>query len=251
MNSHTPLSMNRRDFLARAAAAAAAPLLANSGWASASDKLVKPRGKAEHCIFIWLGGGMSQIDTFDPKRRGNSKGTPKVAGSDYAAIDTAVPGVQFTEHLSKVASVADRMTVVRTVNHHVIDEHAFATNIVHTGRMISDSVIYPSIGSIVAHERGAANPEVPAYMLMGYPNVSRGPGFLCARHGYVYLIDTESGPAGFTRPEWVDTDRAARRQQLLKPVANSVPSGSSIADYEAAQAEADRKSTRLNSSHSR
>ncbi|RYD73081.1 MAG: DUF1501 domain-containing protein, partial [Verrucomicrobiaceae bacterium] len=239
MNSQMSLNMNRREFFLRAAAAAAAtPLLGNAGWAAGLDNAVMPRGKAEHCIFIWLGGGMSQIDTFDPKKRGDSKSTPKVPGSDYAAIDTAVPGVQFTEHLSKVARVADRMTVVRTVNHHVIDEHAFATNIVHTGRMISDSVIYPSIGSIVAHERGAANPEVPAYMLMGYPNVSRGPGFLGARHGYVYLIDTESGPAGFTRPEWVDSDRAARRQQLLKPVRSNASGESSIADYEAAQAEA-------------
>ena len=49
-----------------------------------------PKGKAEHVIFIWLGGGMAQIDTFDPKRRGDSKASPKVAGSEYAAIDTAV-----------------------------------------------------------------------------------------------------------------------------------------------------------------
>ena len=49
---------------------------------------------------------------------------------------------------------------------------------VHTGRMVSGTVTYPSIGSIVAHQRGAASPDVPAYMLIGYPNVSRGPGFL-------------------------------------------------------------------------
>ena len=238
MNNQTPLSMNRRDFIARAAAAAATPFLASTGLAAATQASVMPRGKAEHCIFIWLGGGMSQVDTFDPKRRGNPKSNPKVAGSDYAAIDTAVPGVQFTEHLSKCARLAERMTAVRTVNHHVIDEHAFATNLVHTGRMISDSVIYPAIGSIVAHERGAANPDVPAYMLMGYPSVSRGPGFLGARDGYVYLTDTESGPAGFTRPEWVNQDRAARRQRLLQPMADQVPSDSAVADYELAQTEA-------------
>ncbi|MHA3775062.1 DUF1501 domain-containing protein [Verrucomicrobiota bacterium sgz303538] len=238
MNSQTPSSMNRREFLMHAAAAAATPILTGTGLAAAPESPAMPRGKAEHCIFIWLGGGMSQIDTFDPKKRGNPKATPKVAGSDYASIDTAVPGVQFTEHLSKVARLAERMTVVRTVNHHVIDEHAFATNLVHTGRMISGSVIYPSIGSVVAHERGAANPDVPAYMLMGFPNVSRGPGFLGARHGYIYLVDTESGPAGFTRPDWVNADRAARRQQLLKAMTNGIPYDSSMADYEQAQMEA-------------
>lgn len=231
--------MNRRDFIHRTAALAGVPLLShNSLGTTMADNNPLPRGKAEHCIFIWLGGGMSQIDTFDPKRRGNPKASPKTAGSDYAAIDTAVPGVQFTEHLGKMARVADRMTVVRTVNHQVVDEHAFATNLVHTGRLISGSVTYPSIGSIIAHQRGAANPDVPAYMLVGLPNPARGPGFLGAKHGYVYLVDAESGPAGFTRPEWVNMDRAARRQALLKPLLNRAPAESTTGDYEQAQVEA-------------
>ena len=140
-----------------------------------------PKGKAEHVIFIWLGGGMAQIDTFDPKRRGDSKASPKVAGSEYAAIDTAVPGVQFCEHLPQTAKLADRLTVMRTINHKVVDEHAFATNFVHTGRPISGSITYPSVGSITSHVLGAVDPKVPPYMLIGYPNVSRGPGYLGAK----------------------------------------------------------------------
>jgi len=234
----TVSSMSRRRFLQSAAALAAAPCLNRLSHAADGLTTAPIRGKAEHCIFIWLGGGMAQIDTFDPKKRGNPKSTPKEAGSDYAAIDTVVPGVRFTEHLARTAQVADRLTVVRTVNHHVIDEHAFATNLVHTGRLISGSVIYPSIGSVISHERGAANPEVPAYMLIGLPNVSRGPGFLGAKHGYVYLVDTASGPAGFSRPEWVDSNRAARRQELLQPLLEQAPAGTGVADYEQAQSEA-------------
>lgn len=231
--------MNRRHFLrnstgllATGAALDPASLLANA------SAISMPKGKAEHCIFIWLGGGMAQIDTFDPKRRGNPKASPKVAGSDYDSIETTVPGVNFCEHLGRTAKLAERLTVVRTVNHHVIDEHAFATNIVHTGRMISGSVTYPSIGSIVAHERGAASSDVPAYMLIGYPNVSRGPGFLGAKAGFVYLTDTESGPAGFSRPDDVDAERAARRQALLQPLQRGVPGDSVIAQYREAQSEA-------------
>lgn len=234
MNTTLTRHLSRRRFLQQSAAFAAAPLL--PGLVKAAAPM--PVGKAEHCIFIWLGGGMAQVDTFDPKRRGNPKASPKVAGSDYAAIDTSVPGVQFTEHLPQLARMAERMTVVRTVNHHVVDEHAFATNLVHTGRMISGTVIYPSIGSIVAQQRGAADPDVPAYMLMGFPSVSRGPGFLGARHGYVYLTDTESGPAGFTRPEWVNMDRTARRQALLKPLLEKAPEGTMAGEYEEAQREA-------------
>jgi hypothetical protein len=229
---------SRRHFLKTAAAAGAsfpaAALLSNGS----EGKAPLPKGKAENCIFIWLGGGMAQIDTFDPKRRGNPKASPKVAGSDYASIDTAVPGVKFCEHLHRSARLADRMTAIRSINHHVIDEHAFGTNFVHTGRMISGSVTYPSIGSIVAHERGAIGEDVPAYMLIGYPNVSRGPGFLGAKAGFVYLVDTDSGPAGFSRPEGIDRERAIRRQHLLEPVANRINDDSILAQYRASQQEA-------------
>ena len=238
MHTSSSLHLSRREFLRHATAFAATPLL--SRMTHAAEPVPLPMGKAEHCIFVWLGGGMAQIDTFDPKRRGSPKASPKVAGSDYAAMDTAVPGVQFTEHLPKLARLAERMTVVRSVNHHVVDEHAFATNLVHTGRMISGSTIYPSIGSVVIQQRGAVNPDVPAYMLMGLPNVSRGPGFLGARHGYVYLLDTESGPSGFSRPEWVNMDRVARRQALLKPLLDHAPVDSMTGEYEQAQREAMR-----------
>ncbi len=220
--------MNRRNFLAASAALGVAPRLTAAP---------APKGKAEHCVFVWLGGGMGQVDTFDPKAKGVNKGTPKKAGSLYDSIPSAVSGVRVCEHLPKIAPLMDRITAVRTVNHSVIDEHAFATNLVHTGRTLSGTVTYPSIGSIVAHQRGATNPDVPAYLLIGYPNVSRGPGFLGTRHGYVYLTDTAAGPAGFTRPAHVNPDRAAAREKLLKSLDRG-ETGSAVAEYEAAQAEA-------------
>lgn len=226
--------MNRREFLGSTAALGA--LAATGPQVLAAP--ATPRGKAEHCIFIWLGGGMGQIDTFDPKVKGINKGTNKKAGSLYDSIPTTVSGVRVSEHMPKLANIMDRVTAVRTVNHSVIDEHAFATNIVHTGRMLSGTVTYPSIGSIVANQRGPVTSDVPAYMLIGYPNVSRGPGFLGAKAGYVYLTDTEAGPAGFTRPAHVNADRAATRQQLLAPLAGKAATGSTIADYADAQASA-------------
>jgi hypothetical protein len=224
--------MNRRDFLASSAALAASPALARAAGPAT------PKGKAEACIFVWLGGGMAQIDTFDPKAKGVNKGTPKKAGSLYDSIPTAVRGVRVCEHLAKTADLMDRVTAVRTVNHKVIDEHAFATNLVHTGRPTSGNAVYPSVGSIVAHQRGAADAKVPPYILIGYPNVSRGPGFLGPKAGYVYLTDTHAGPAGFTRPLDVDAGRAANRRKLLEAAGHARPAGSAVAEYEAARAEA-------------
>ena len=225
--------MKRRRFLQTAAAA---PLAAAG--LRASNIFAMPKGKAEHCIFIWLGGGMAHMDTFDPKALGDPKGSPKKAGSAYPGIDTAVPGVQVCEHLPKTARLMEHITAVRTVNHNIINEHAIATNFVHTGRQISGNTMYPSMGSIVAHQRGAANPNVPAYMLIGYPSPSRGPGFLGAKYGNIYLTDTTSGPSGFTRPADVTSQRVSARSKLLAPLQERVARDSLMADYETAQREA-------------
>jgi hypothetical protein len=108
--------------------------------------------------------------------------------------------------------------------------------------MIGGNVTYPSIGSLVAHTRGAGTSDVPAYMLIGYPNVSRGPGFLGARASYVYLTDTETGPSGFSRPAAVDASRAHAREVLLKGLVGDSPSGTSLASYRQAQEQALRLS---------
>lgn len=225
---------NRRSFLAAGAAAGCS--LASSQLASASDKLHGKHlsGKAEHVISIWLGGGMGQIDTFDPKRRGDPK--KKLAGSYYDSIDTAVPDVRVCEHLPKLAGLMDRVTAVRSVHHEVIDEHAAATNRMHTGRPISGTVTYPSLGSIVAHERGAASDGAPPYVLIGYPNVTRGPGFLGTRDSYLYLTDTSQGPAGLTRPDGITPQSQSRREKLLAVLRrNADPTTDQrLLDYDAA-----------------
>ncbi len=207
--------MNRRHFLTRTALATGALALPRLSIANALAPAA-PRGKAEHCIFVWLGGGSSQIDTFDAKKiKGDGK---KVAGCYYDAIETAIPDALFCEHLPRLAKLGEHLIPVRTVNHNVIDEHAAATNRMHTGRLPSGSVVYPSIGSIVAHQRKAAMDGVPAYIVMGYPSATRGPGFLGPKAGYVYLTDTRSGPAGLSLPPDISSDRAARRRSLLATV---------------------------------
>jgi hypothetical protein len=200
-------------------------------------------GKAEACILLWLGGGAAQLDTFDPKRRGDGK---KVAGSYYDAIPTAQRDVQVCEHLRGLADRLDRCAIIRSLHHKIIDEHGAATNLLHTGRPVSETIAYPSLGSIVSRERGPGGDGVPAYVVIGYPNVSRGPGFLGSKHGYIYLTDTESGPGGLTPPSSVDPARRERRERLLETFRSdfraSHPDEPSVADYVAASREAARLS---------
>lgn len=241
MKNHTA---NRRQFLsvtgAGLSAAALGPLM---GRTLASESETPPMGKAKHCIMIWLSGGASQIDTWDPKGRGDAKtGKP---GTYYDKIDTAIPGVQVCEHLSRCAKILDRFNILRTVNHDVINEHAAATNRMHTGRRTRGTVMYPSIGSIVAYQKGSLAESIPAYVLIGYPSPSRGPGFLGPDGGYVYLTDTKSGPKGFTPPQHLSSSRLDRRHALLarqREFYLEKSGGNAIANYEALVSEALRLS---------
>src|SRR5215211_6413820 len=134
MNGNSEL-LSRRRFLRKAGQVScglgAISLSPHLYAAKKKDDIEYPKGKAEHCIFIWLGGGAAHLDTWDPKRKGDGR---KVPGSAYDAIDTAIPGVKVCEHLKNCAKVLDRFVLIRTVNHNVIDEHAAATNRLHTGR---------------------------------------------------------------------------------------------------------------------
>lgn len=212
---------HRRNFIKHSVATAASGALAlssgallKSANANEDDSPKKlPRGKAKHCIFIWLGGGACHLDTWDPKRVGDPKA--RKAGSAYRAVDTAIPNVQVCEHLKNIAPLMDRGVIVRSVNHSVIDEHAAATNQMHVGRPPTGTTIYPSIGSVVAHEKPPTNEAIPPYVVMGYPSATRGPGFLGAKHGYIYLTNTSAGPAGLKRPRDISDDRQNRREKLL------------------------------------
>lgn len=200
----------RRDFH-RLAATGAMSLSTGTAWAAAPATTL---GKAEACVMLWLGGGMCHVDTFDPKPLGDPKANK--AGSAYPSITTAIPGVNVCQHLARTAQLLDRAVLLRSLSHPLKVDHADSTNLVKTGRITSGTVIYPSLGSLISHERGRREDGVPPYIVMGYPNVTRGPGFLGSQYGYLYLTDPAAGPTGLRRPHNVDGSRQRRRLQLLE-----------------------------------
>jgi hypothetical protein len=229
------LFTTRRDFLTRLSQATALAATTNLGAAvaGASRSGVSPRPRAEHCIQLWLGGGAAHIDTWDPKRLGDA--AKRVPGSYYESIPTAIQGARVSKHLARSARILDRSILLRTVHHNEVDEHGAATNRMHTGRPTSGTVVYPSIGSVIAHELGAAEKGVPAYVVMGYPNLTRGPGFLGPKAGFIYLTDTKTGPAALARHSTIHKKREARRQALLRSLsrkqAGTSPVDPAIAEY--------------------
>ena len=114
-------------------------------------------------ILFWLSGGPSHIDMWDPK-----PDAPVEIRSPFATLPTKLPGVQFTEHLPLQASIADKLTIVRSVdcsasNHTPITMQAGNPLARRTddGR---DGAGYPSMGSLTAKLRGANDPDLPAFI---------------------------------------------------------------------------------------
>jgi hypothetical protein len=208
--------MRRRDFLAASGAtvlaASEAGTAALSAEAAAAAAL--PRGTAEHVIMLWMGGGQSQVDTWDQKRV--TKDGRKDPGSAYPGISTAIPEVEICEHLAEMAPRMDRCVPIRSVHHEVIDEHGAAAYRMHVGRPVSGTVVYPSIASIVSAMKGPGSDLMPSYVLMGQPSAGRNPGFLGAEHGPLVVTSTAAGPRGLVRPERISDARAARRAAMLQ-----------------------------------
>ena len=128
-------------------------------------------GKAEACIFLWLGGGAAQIDTFDPKRRGDGK---KKAGlvlrRDPDGHRQACRSASTCRGVARPARPLRRSSARSTTRSSTSTPRP--PTCVHTGRPVSGTIVYPSLGSIVAHERGPGGDGVPAYVVIGYPNVT-------------------------------------------------------------------------------
>jgi hypothetical protein len=110
------------------------------------------RTKAQSCILLWLEGGPSQVDTWDPKNN-----------SSFRPISTNVPGIQISELLPKVAKRMDKLAIIRSM-HTLENNHPQATHYAATGHQPNPAMRFPSLGSVVAKELVSRN-NVPPYVL--------------------------------------------------------------------------------------
>lgn len=178
--------------------------------------------RAKACILVWLDGGPTHLETFDPK-----PDAPAETRGEFSAISTAVPGTQICEHLPELAKIADRYALVRSVCHdqgnHGAGNHYMMTGAppripVGCGAFVS---FHPSMGSVVAHERTAPH-GMPAYFSMPSMTRSGGPSFLGARHAPFVIADDPNAKGFRVRdlalPAGIESDRFAARQDLRRLV---------------------------------
>jgi len=170
------------------------------------------------CILIWLDGGPSHIETFDPK-----PAAPAEIRGEFDPIQTKTPGAFFSENMQRLAAISDKLTIVRSVRHdqnnHGAGNHYMTTGAppripVSCGAYVS---FHPSMGSVTSSERGAPN-GLPPYF--SFPQMARsgGPSFLGARHAPFVVSDDPNDKAfqvrDVTLPKELDDGRAVGRREI-------------------------------------
>ncbi len=169
--THNCAGHTRRDFLRLGISAAGGGLgLASMMRAQAASTGIS-LSRPVNCILVWMDGGPSHYESFDPK-----PDAPSDIRGEFGTIPTAIPGIRFAESVPHLAKVADKMTVVRSICHkdpnHGGGNHYMMTGCptpvpVGCGAFVT---FHPSFGSVVSYKRGVKN-GLPSYMTM--PTMTR------------------------------------------------------------------------------
>ena len=185
--------------------------------AAAAIKPPKPAAPATAVIQIWLWGGPSHLDTFDPKPDAG----PEYCGQFTKPIETNVPGIRICEMLPLLAKQADKYSLIRSMTHGN-NSHETAAYIVQTGNMPGGRDVFPGIGSVVSLFKGYAagyRGLLPPYIVMTEPQGRFSEaGFLGPRYK---PFATGGDPAadrfivdGIVSPNLTEERLKARRQLL-------------------------------------
>jgi Protein of unknown function (DUF1501) len=194
--------MLRRSFLSLGAAAAGARLL-RLGSPAAFAAEAAPKAPATACILLWMNGGPSHLDTFDPK-----PGRPVMGPG--RAIATSAPGISIGQHLPRLAAMAQRFAIVRGLSSKE-GSHERARYLGHTGYSPNPTAAYPAFGAHVSKSLGAAGSDLPMYVSLGGPGGE--PGFFGAAHA-PFIVSTPGQAPDDTDPG-VAAARFDRRTSAL------------------------------------
>jgi uncharacterized protein (DUF1501 family) len=182
------------------------------------------RDRDINCIMLFLVGGPSHIDTWDPKPK-----APAEVRGPFQPIATSVPGMQITEIFPKMARHADKFSLIRTVYHTAAAVHDTGHQMMQTGRLFSGGIEHPHAGCTLSYLKGQRG-EVPAHVLLPRPigrtggNLPHGQnaGYLGKQHDPFILNADPADPKfkvpDLLPPDYISAVRAERRQKLRDAV---------------------------------
>jgi hypothetical protein len=175
--------LSRRDFFKLSAAGVSGVSL--SGWMNVLATRAAATGvKHKSCILLWMDGGPSHKDTFDPKPDSEGAG-------EFKPISTAVPGIQISELFPKFAQHMNDAALLRGMSTSE-GAHGRARYFMHTGyKEGQGGIVHPSIGSIASAELGSPQFPLPNFVSVGARGY--GAGFLGAKHQPLIVNDPARG----------------------------------------------------------
>ncbi|NDH04395.1 DUF1501 domain-containing protein [bacterium] len=172
-------------------------------------------------IFMWMQGGPSHIDTFDPKPN-----APTDIRGEFGVTPTTIPGVQISEHLPMMAKNLDKYSIIRS-GYSYNGSHGVADAYMLTGWRFNPSIVFPTYGAVMSRELGYRN-GMPPYVQLGNSIDQRFggglPGYAGAEHNPFIIQEDPSKPDfsidGVSLPGGITNSRFQRRERMLQKLDN-------------------------------
>jgi hypothetical protein len=169
-------------------------------------------------ILLWMRGGPSHIDMWDPK-----PDAPAEVRGEFGTIPSNVPGIRLSDMLPRTARIMEKCSIIRSL-HHTDAGHSTGDQICFTGYPPGpnpDENIYPSVGSVASKQLGHLNPKLPAYVMIPRMLPGAGAAYLGVAHK---PFETQADPAAngpfklpnFSLPSGVTLEQVGDRRELLR-----------------------------------
>lgn len=193
---------SRRDFMATMAKSCLGVSFvpALSGLADAQSR----GGKPMQVIYLFMTGAMSHLDTFDPKPKN------KEVQGETGVINTRTPGMQLSEHMSNLAKISNRFSVVRSLSTST-GAHGPARYLMRTSYKPIATTRHPGLGALVQKFKGKISKDLPPTVQIGG---GEGPGYLGAQYAPVPIGDPSRGLENTKTPGYLSEDAFDKRIEL-------------------------------------
>ena len=159
---------------------------------------------AKSVIFLYMAGGMTHIDTFDPKPDN------KDVMGETTAIDTTADGIQLGNWLPKTAQQMHRASLIRTLQSNQ-GAHAQANYLLHTSYQRRGTIVHPTMGAWISKEKERLNRTLPSNVRINGGSDVLGAGYLEKKHGPLPLGNPNAGIQNVTMAKYVEDDMYNKR----------------------------------------
>lgn len=203
--------LTRRQFVSNAARAYLGvhlfPMLGGSLASAAPASAPAKGGTAKNVIYLYMSGGMSHLDTFDPKPKNK-----EVMGKTEA-LATKVDGVMVGNYLPKTAEVMEHVCVINSMNS-TQGAHEQGTYAMHTSYDLRGTIKHPALGAWVVKLGGRIHPELPGFVAINSSAETAGGGFFGAKYAAALIGSPEDGLQDSVRADAVNPEDFQRRLTL-------------------------------------